>query len=104
MGFRFQRRVKLFPGVTLNISKSGVTTSLGTRGARVTLGRGQTRTTVGLPGTGLSHTTVRKRRAVAPAREAAPAAGSAMTVGRALAIGVMGLFLSLVFLGLLGVI
>lgn len=104
MGFRFQRRVKLFPGVTLNISKSGVTTSLGTRGARVTLGRGQTRTTVGLPGTGLSHTTVRKRRAVAPAREAAPAAGSSMTMGRALAIGVMGLFLSLVFLGLFGVI
>ena len=104
MGFRFQRRVKLFPGVTLNISKSGVTTSLGTRGARVTLGRGQTRTTVGLPGTGMSHTTVRQRRAVAPVREAAPAAGSSMTMGRALLIGVVGSFVAMVLLGLLGVI
>jgi hypothetical protein len=58
MGFRFQRRIKLFPGVRLNISKSGVTTSIGTRGARVTLGGGRTRTTVGIPGTGMSHTSV----------------------------------------------
>lgn len=63
MGFRFQKRMKVLPGVTINLSKSGVTTSLGTRGARVTLGRGQTRKTVGLPGSGLSHTTVSKSNA-----------------------------------------
>jgi hypothetical protein len=58
MGFRFQRRLKLFPGVTLNVSKSGLSTSFGVRGARVTVGHGKTRTTVGLPGTGLSYTSV----------------------------------------------
>ena len=58
MGFRFQKRIKLFPGITVNVSKSGLSTSVGTRGARVTLGHGKKRTTVGLPGTGLSHTSV----------------------------------------------
>ena len=58
MGFRFQRRVKILPGVRLNVSKGGVSTSLGTRGAGITLGRGKRRTTVGIPGSGLSHTSV----------------------------------------------
>lgn len=58
MGIRFQKRIKVLPGVTINASKSGLSTSLGPRGARVTLGHGQTRTTVGMPGTGLSHTTI----------------------------------------------
>lgn len=57
MGFRFQKRIKILPGVSINLSKSGVSTSLGVKGARVTLGHGKTRTTVGLPGTGISHTT-----------------------------------------------
>lgn len=58
MGIRFQKRIKVLPGVTINASKSGLSTSLGPRGARVTVGHGQTRTTVGMPGTGLSHTTI----------------------------------------------
>ena len=57
---RFQKRIKLFPGVTLNLSKSGVSTSFGPRGAKITLGHGQTRTTVGLPGTGISHSVIQK--------------------------------------------
>ncbi len=60
MGFRFQRRIKILPGVTLNVSKSGVSTSIGTRGAHVTLGKNGVRTTVGIPGTGISYTTVSK--------------------------------------------
>lgn len=56
MGFRFQKRVRILPGVTLNFSKSGVSTSFGVRGARITKGRGKTRVTVGLPGSGLSYT------------------------------------------------
>lgn len=67
MGFRFQKRIRILPGITLNLSKKGVSTSIGTRGARVTLGHGKTRTTVGIPGSGLSHTTItsnkRKSRA-----------------------------------------
>lgn len=58
MGFRFNRRIKLLPGVTLNVSKSGLSTSFGPKGAKVTLGHGKTRTTFGLPGTGLSHSTL----------------------------------------------
>ena len=57
MGFRFQRRIRLLPGVRLNLSKSGVSTSVGGRGAWLTLGRRGPRATVGLPGTGLSYTT-----------------------------------------------
>ena len=67
MGFRFQKRIKLMPGVTINVSKSGLSTSIGTKGARVTYGHGQKRTTVGLPGTGISHTSIEtsKQRAQA---------------------------------------
>ncbi|MDI9385547.1 MAG: DUF4236 domain-containing protein, partial [Verrucomicrobiota bacterium] len=38
MGFRFQKRIRLFPGVTLNLSKSGGSLSLGPRGAKLNLG------------------------------------------------------------------
>jgi hypothetical protein len=63
MGFRFFRRVRLLPGVTLNFSKSGVSTSLGPRGAHYTIGPRGTRTTVGLPGTGLYWTQSAPRQA-----------------------------------------
>ncbi len=57
MGFRFSRRIKLLPGVSINLSKSGASVSVGPRGAKVTVGpRGVTQT-VGLPGTGLYYTT-----------------------------------------------
>lgn len=60
MGFRFQKRIKLLPGITINLSKSGVSTSFGVTGARVTYGHGRKRVTTGIPGTGISHTTVTK--------------------------------------------
>jgi hypothetical protein len=58
MGFRFQRRFKIFPGVRVNLSRSGVSTSIGTKGAHVTLGDGKIRETLSLPGSGLSYTHV----------------------------------------------
>lgn len=58
MAFRFFRRIRLAPGITLNLSRSGASVSLGPRGARLTLGgRTGARLTFGLPGTGLSYTT-----------------------------------------------
>jgi hypothetical protein len=51
---RFRRRIKLLPGVHLNISKSGISTSVGVRGASVTLGKRGTYVNAGLPGTGIS--------------------------------------------------
>lgn len=66
MAFRFQKRIKLLPGVTLNVSKGGLSTSVGVKGARVTVGRGKTRTTVGLPGTGISHSVVSGSKSAPP--------------------------------------
>ena len=54
--FRFFRRVKLMPGVTMNLSKSGPSFSMGMRGAHVTVGRRGVRRTVGIPGTGVFYT------------------------------------------------
>ncbi|MGI8848484.1 MAG: DUF4236 domain-containing protein [Candidatus Dormibacteria bacterium] len=63
MGYlRFRRRLKVAPGVTLNLGKRGVSASAGVRGAHVTAGRG-TRATVGIPGTGLSYTSLVKHNA-----------------------------------------
>ena len=50
MGFRFRRSFRVFPGLRLNLSKSGVSTSIDGRGAWFTVGPRGTRTTVGLPG------------------------------------------------------
>ncbi len=83
MGLRFFRRIRIAPGITLNLSKSGVSTSVGVRGAHVTLGHGKVRETVGLPGTGLSYTTT------APAERTRPvfawlliaAIGAAVLIG-----------------------
>jgi len=56
MRFRFYRRKKILPGITLNLSRSGPSISLGVRGAKVTVGPKGNRATVGLPGTGLFYT------------------------------------------------
>lgn len=60
MGFRFRKRIKILPGVNLNISKSGISTSLGKPGATVNIGKKGVRTTVGLPGSGLSWSSYQK--------------------------------------------
>ena len=55
MGLRFQRRIKVFPSLRLNLSKSGVGLSVGARGAHIGItARGQRYTSIGLPGSGLS--------------------------------------------------
>ncbi len=56
MSFRFWRRIRIAPGVTLNLSKSGGSLSFGPRGAKFTVGPRGKRVTVGLPGTGLFYT------------------------------------------------
>ena len=54
MAFRFQRRIKIAPGLRLNISKSGVSVSAGPRGASLTAGTRGLFANAGLPGTGMS--------------------------------------------------
>ncbi len=53
MAFRFFRRMKIAPGVSLNLSKSGGSLSFGPRGAKITAGTSGVRRTVGVPGTGM---------------------------------------------------
>jgi hypothetical protein len=55
MGLRLQRRIKVLPGVRINLSKSGVGFSVGGRGAHIGItAHGQHYTSIGMPGTGLS--------------------------------------------------
>lgn len=79
MGLRFQRSMKLLPGVRLNFSKSGIGMSLGVPGARISFSpRGRVTQRVGIPGTGISWVSSRstKRRA-SNARPSASATASA---------------------------
>ena len=55
MGFRFQKRIRIFKGLTLNLSKSGTSWTVGGPGASVNLKDGKAIGTVGIRGTGLSY-------------------------------------------------
>jgi hypothetical protein len=57
LAFRFQKQIKLAPGLRLNISKSGFSLSIGPRGASITIGRRGVYRNLGIPGTGVSHRT-----------------------------------------------
>src|SRR5579872_3675503 len=59
MGLRFYKRVHLFPGLSVNVSRSGPSLTVGVRGAHVTVGRTGVTRTVGLPGTGIYYTSHR---------------------------------------------
>ena len=72
MGLRFWRRVKILPGITVNLSKTGSSVSFGGEGAKYTVGRGGTRWTAGLPGTGLYYTKKMGQGTREGAREAEP--------------------------------
>ena len=56
MGLRFHKSISLFPGVKLNVSKSGVGVSAGVPGLRGSINTsGRVTGTVGIPGTGVSY-------------------------------------------------
>ena len=55
MGFRFQKRISILPGVRINLSKSGASASVGPRGADVNIGKDGITANAGIPGTGLSY-------------------------------------------------
>ncbi len=55
MGFRFQKRISILPGVRLNLSKSGASWSVGPRGASVNIGKRGVYGNVGIPGSGMTH-------------------------------------------------
>jgi len=55
VGFRFQKRISILPGVRINLSKSGASASVGPRGADVNIGKDGITANAGIPGTGLSY-------------------------------------------------
>jgi hypothetical protein len=55
MGFRFQKRIRIFKELTLNLSKSGTSWTLRNRGASVNFKEGKATGNVGIPVTGLSY-------------------------------------------------
>ena len=57
MGFRFRKRLKLLPGVWVNLSKKGGSLSVGGHGLTTNISRRGVRETIGLPGSGVSYTT-----------------------------------------------
>lgn len=57
MGLRFHHSFQLFPGVRLNLNKTGISASFGVPGATLNIGPQGVRRTIGVPGTGLSYRT-----------------------------------------------
>jgi len=63
MAVRFYRRIPIFPGIWLNVGRSGFSLTIGFRGFRYTIGgKDRQQVTVGLPGTGLSYSKRLKKR------------------------------------------
>lgn len=54
MALRFQKRIKVAPGVRVNLSLGGISTSLGPKGASLTVSKNGVHGNAGIPGTGLS--------------------------------------------------
>jgi hypothetical protein len=56
MALRFRKRIKIAPGLHVNLGKRGASFSVGGRGATLNIGKKGVRSTVGVPGTGISYT------------------------------------------------
>lgn len=50
---RFQRRIRILPGLYLNLGKGGVSISFGPRGCKMNIGKHGIKGSVGIPGTGI---------------------------------------------------
>ena len=55
MGFRFQKRIRIFKGLTLNLSKTGASWTLGGKGASLNIRGSKVTGSAGIPGTGISY-------------------------------------------------
>ena len=53
MAWSFRKRIKIAPGVSINLSKSGVSTSIGPKGAKINVGPKGSSLYTSIPGTGL---------------------------------------------------
>jgi hypothetical protein len=78
MALRFQKRIKIMPGVRVNLSKKGISASVGKPGATVNLNKDGLQGTAGVPGTGLSY---RSRRPTSSRGQATSKGGLAFAAG-----------------------
>ncbi|MDV5238145.1 DUF4236 domain-containing protein [Leclercia adecarboxylata] len=62
MGFRFRKKIRITPGLSLNVGKKGITsTSLKMGNLTTNINGKGTKHTFGLPGSGLSYETKRRK-------------------------------------------
>ncbi len=73
MAWSFKKKIRIAPGVSLNLSKSGISTSIGPKGAKVTVGPKGTYLYTGIPGTGLYN---RQKVGPAPQSENTPSSSN----------------------------
>jgi len=103
MGFRFRKTIKLFPGIRLNLSKSGISTSIGVPGATINLSKRGACGTVGIPGTGVSYSdnlSGPTQLHSAATTDQSQETDEGMSMGALLLWGILGLFVFLVVYGL----
>jgi AAA+ superfamily predicted ATPase len=55
MSLRFRNRLKVFPGIYLNLGKNGISTTIGPRGANINIGKNGVYSNTGIPGSGISN-------------------------------------------------
>ena len=55
MSLRFRRRIKILPGIYINLGKNGISTSIGPRDANVNIGKNGVYLNTGIPGTGITN-------------------------------------------------
>lgn len=77
MALRFNRRIRIAPGINLNLSKSGIGASIGPRGAKINVSSRGVYGNVGLPGTGLAYREKLNKRG-GRSTQAAPSPGKAL--------------------------
>jgi len=53
MGWKYRKRISVFPGFRINLSKSGMSATIGMKGFSVNMGKNGTYLNTGLPGTGI---------------------------------------------------
>lgn len=53
MAWKFRKRIKIAPGLTINVSRSGISTTIGPKGANINIGKNGTYLNTGIPGTGI---------------------------------------------------
>ena len=73
MALRFNKRIKIAPGIKINVGSKGITsTTIGGRGASINVGKKGSHLNAGVPGTGLSSRTKLSSAQPAATRESPP--------------------------------